>query len=474
MFNFSKKITLYMAFLAYLLPLPSFAEELKVAIFGFGGRVQDVLAECAMLRKETGKELNIVAICDNHIEESFDMFIKNSLSKEISEEYFEMFKGKVSYRDTKEGISALLKNHPDLDRIFITSSNDRHRDHLKAVLNESTCKNIYLEKPLFKNIQDFSEFNHDLGDREIQVGLSLRYAPITQSVAQQLKEYKNQLGKLKKVKSWEHVNFGHSMSIIMMNWRRYQSLSGGLLIEKAVHDIDLAFFFMESVDVHPESISMNTFSDHYFYKLSNKENIINTLLTDEMVRYKATRWVTKPWQRAIDYVFDNKGNVDWKATMDDFFAEFPKDDDFTNSDIIPDVQTIKAKINTTSGNTVDFELNVKLNEFENYTDRCCHLEFEKGKVRVDIEASKLYVDLTNQETIIIDLKLNRVRHSGGDAFIAHKILGTLPKGHFSANFKDPSVQISSVIGLISEHQAKHSIPTPIIIKKIDGRWSFDI
>jgi hypothetical protein len=39
------------------------SNELQVAIFGFGGRAQDVLAECVQLEQETGKTIRVVAIC---------------------------------------------------------------------------------------------------------------------------------------------------------------------------------------------------------------------------------------------------------------------------------------------------------------------------------------------------------------------------------------------------------------------------
>ena len=177
-----------------------------------------------------------------------------------------------------------MDNHPNVDRIFITSSNSRHATHLQAVLEHSACKNIYLEKPLFRTIEEFSHFNHNLGDRNIQVGLTLRSAKMTSLAAEHLKTYKSSLGKLQKVHSWEHVNFGHGLSIIMMNWRRYISLSGGLLIEKSVHDLDLACFFMEAADVYPKSVSITTNAQHNFYKKSNKQLIINRLLTDSNVR----------------------------------------------------------------------------------------------------------------------------------------------------------------------------------------------
>ena len=372
---------------------PCVESELQVAIFGLGGRAQDVLVECIQLQKETGKTVRVVAICDDHAKESYDFYVKNGLPAELTADYARVFESENLYPDTEEGIRALLSDHPDVDRIFITSPNNRHATHLQAVLDHSTCKNIYLEKPLFRTIEEFFQFNRDLGNRNIQVGLTLRSAKITSLAAEHLKTYKSSLGKLQKVHSWEHVNFGHGLSIIMMNWRRYISLSGGLLIEKSVHDLDLAYFFMQAVDVHPKSISITTEAQHNFYKKSNKQLITDKLLTDANVRKCAECWDRASWQRVIRFSYDRQHNIDWKATMDCFFKEFPEDDDFYGSDIIPDTHTVCSHIQTTSGDAVHFELDLKLNGFATQTERGCHLTFENGEVEIDMESSKMLAKL---------------------------------------------------------------------------------
>lgn len=450
------------------------SDELRIAIFGFGGRAQDVLTECVQLQQETGKTIRVVAICDDHAKESYDFYIKNRLPVELKADYARIFESKRTYPDTEEGIQALLDNHPNVDRIFITSPNSRHATHLQAVLDRSRCKNIYLEKPLFRTIEEFSQFNRNLGDRNIQVGLTLRSAKITSLAAEHLKTYASSLGKLRKVRSWEHVNFGHGLSIIMMNWRRYISLSGGLLIEKSVHDLDLACFFMEAVGVYPQSIDITTHAQHNFYKKSNKQLIINKLLTDSNVRKSAEPWDRVPWQRVINFSYDSRQQIDWEETMHHFFEKFPEDDDFSGSDIIPDTHTVHSHIKTTSGDTLEFELDLKLNGFATQTERGCRLSFENGEVEIDMESSKMQVHIKNRPLLEINLNTRGIRHAGGDVYVAHGILGTLPQGSLAAQFSDPSVQISSVMGLVSEYQALHHISHASKIEFTGGRWKIDV
>ena len=381
------------------------SNELQIAIFGLGGRAQDVLAECIQLQKETGKTIHVVAVCDNSAKESYDFYVKNRIPNELFNDYAKAFESVKVYSDNEEGIISLLQNHPNVNRIFITSPNNRHAVHLQAVLDHSACQNIYLEKPLFKTIEEFSQFNRDLGNRNIQVGLTLRSAKITSLAAQHLKLFKSDLGKLKKVHSYEHVNFGHGLSIIMMNWRRYISLSGGLLIEKSVHDLDLASFFMEAVDVHPKTIDISTKTQHNFYKKSNKQLIIDRLLADANVRKSAEVWDLIPWQRAINFSYDSHKKIDWQKTMDNFFEEFPEDADLDKSDIIPDTQVVRTRIKTTLGDEIYFELDLKLNGFETQTERGTNLFFENGQVIIDMESSKMHVQVKNKVPIEIDLKL---------------------------------------------------------------------
>lgn len=445
-------------------------KTLDVAIFGFGGRAQDVLKECVQLQEETGKRIRVVAICDDHSQESYDFYVKNRLPVELTTEYAHIFESTRMYSDTEEGICALLHDHPHVDKIFITSANNRHAAHLQAVLDHSSCQSLYLEKPLFRTLEEWSQFNRNLGDRNIQVGLTLRSAKITSLAAEHLKAHQSALGKLKKVHSWEHVNFGHGLTIIMMNWRRYISLSGGLLIEKSVHDLDLACFFMEAVDVHPQSMHLTTHAAHNFYTKAHQQQITDTLLHSATVRASAEGWDRIPWQRAICFSYDIQGKIDWKQTMGHFFAAFPEDDALQDSDIIPDTHTVHAEIQTTSGDTVDFDLDLKLNGFATQTERGCRLKFEHGEVEIDMENSKMVIQLPDQMPLTLDLNMRGVPHAGGDVYVAHGILGTLPTGRKVAQFSDPSVQISSVMGLVSEYQALHHIKDPMYIEMVDGRW----
>jgi glyoxylase-like metal-dependent hydrolase (beta-lactamase superfamily II) len=51
------------------------------------------------------------------------------------------------YPNTEEDLKQMLAKHKDLDTIFITSANRDHLWHLNTVLDSSSAKNVFMEKP---------------------------------------------------------------------------------------------------------------------------------------------------------------------------------------------------------------------------------------------------------------------------------------------------------------------------------------
>jgi len=445
------------------------AEKLEVAVLGLGGRVQGLLLNCLNLKLETGKQIHVAAVADpNELASLY--FVLNHLESPLKDEYLEIFDGVKVYEDTEEGLKKLFADHPNLNQVLITSTNDRHLPQLKAVLNNSACKNIFIEKPLFKTLQDFDQFDEDTSLSTIHVGLTLRYAMMTKIAEAKLKEYKSALGALQKVSSWEHLNFGHSFTIIMMNWRRYKSLSGGLLIEKSVHDLDLALYLMQAAGAFPKQIAIRSEAFHHFYLKSNQNTILARLNDDTTLQNKLKKWETIAWQRWIPFTHTAAGEIDYEKTLHAFFKDFPDDDDFSFSDLIPDEQNLYAKIQTEDGGLIDYELSVKLNGFAYSSDRGVRFTFQNGEVLIDIEKGKMLIGLKDGGEYEYDLMANHKVHAGGDIYVAHTILGTLAEGQPKAVFNDLAVQLSTLMGLISEDLCHRASDEEVTIRAVDGKW----
>jgi len=444
--------------------------EHTIAILGLGGRSHFLLLECMQQKNN----IRIVGVCDDHGVASFNWFA-GSLQRRGGfglRSYLKMFERTLLYPDTEEGIKKLFKDNPQVDTVFITSSNDKHFKHLNAVLAHSTCKNIYIEKPLFHTLDEFQQFKVNRDDANIAVGLTLRYSNMAKIVVETLQHYKEQLGTLHKVKSWERLALGHGMTIIMMNWRRSINLSGGLLLEKSIHDLDLSLFFMRALGVDPQEMVINTQVDHRLYKKSQKKKLIKTVTADQELQESIARWIGVPFQRVINFVGDKNGNLDLSGTIEKVFEDLPDNDNFKKSDIIPDYHVLTATCKTASGSSVAYELEVDMSGLRTASERGVYFECERGTVLVDIMNSVMEIKLYNGATRSFDLATNNSMHAGGDAYIAQLILGTLPADRYKATIKDEVVQLATLAGLISEEQAVGKRKQGVRIKKGgDGKWS---
>ncbi len=444
------------------------SSEFKIAILGLGGRSQYLLLECLKFNKN----ICVVAVADNYATDSLNFFLnKMQQGKNVLlDSYNNSFKNVALYPDTEDGLKQLFKNHKDIDMVFITSTNYHHFRHLNTVVAYSPCKNIYMEKPIFKDLEEFNSFTLRDKDTHILIGLTLRYSSMAKIVVQKLEEYKDQLGALKQVRAWERVRFCQGLTSFMMSWRRYISLSGGLLLEKSIHDLDLALFFIHSLGIKPQEIVITTESAHNCFKQSQKKKVLQEILYNDELKPTLIGRQLSQFQRIVPFSFDQKKNIDWITTLDAIFKDFPDNDRFDNVDIIPDYHKLSATLKVPNGSSIDFELEVDLGGFKPKTERGMKFIFECGDVVIDVMKSdmKISLDSTIYE---FDLQTNNSDHADGDEYIAQSILGILFKEQYVATFNDPIVQLATMMGLVSEQQSLLKDGKEIVLRKIGNRWT---
>lgn len=231
---------------------------------------------------------------------------------------------------------------------------------------------------------------------------------------------------------------------------------------------------MQAVGVNPTSLRITTETSHDFYKRARKDEILARILQDEPLRKQLESWDAAPWQRVVPFSYNALGAIDWTATVDVFFQEFPADGDLTQSDIIPDRHKIMAKMQSADGNEVDFELEVKLNQFSRVTERGTHLTFANGNAVIDVEQGNMEIQISDGVVHSFDFSVQGQKtHAGGDVYVAHTILGTLPEGQYKAMFTDPTVQLSTLMGLVSEKQAISHTEDAIQLMQVGGQWIID-
>jgi len=122
---------------------------------------------------------------------------------------------------------------PDL--FFVGSPNSFHLAHIKAGLAAGV--RIFTEKPVVTTKEETMELAallQEHGTDSVMVGLVLRYS---QHMVD-LRSVLDQLGPIVSLEANEHIGPYHG-AFFMRDWRRMIKWSGGFMLEKCCHDIDI-------------------------------------------------------------------------------------------------------------------------------------------------------------------------------------------------------------------------------------------
>jgi predicted dehydrogenase len=129
----------------------------------------------------------------------------------------------------------LADTQPDL--FFIGSPNEFHLDHLKSGFNAGV--RMFCEKPVVTTIDDTLELAALLakhGMDRVIVGLVLRYSHHMVDLRAQIAA--GALGDITSMEASEHIAPYHG-AFFMRDWRRKTTRTGGFMLEKCCHDLDL-------------------------------------------------------------------------------------------------------------------------------------------------------------------------------------------------------------------------------------------
>lgn len=138
-----------------------------------------------------------------------------------------------------DNVNDMLKAE-SLDGIIIASPNCFHLENLKDCMSSNLP--LMIEKPLessFDKICDLVRLTHSY-KAPIMVDHVMRYAPIIQKSKKLI-----QAGEIGKVCSFNFVQY-HGGGALFSTYRRTMAAGGGQLLEKATHDLDVAFYLCGS------------------------------------------------------------------------------------------------------------------------------------------------------------------------------------------------------------------------------------
>ncbi|OGV58381.1 MAG: hypothetical protein A2X49_10465 [Lentisphaerae bacterium GWF2_52_8] len=205
-------------------------KKYKVAIIGNGGRSVSygkAYSKCA--------DVEVVALADSNPKNTRTMAKMSNLS------------GFASYCDWRE----LYDKHPDLDAVVIVTPNSLHREMAIPFIERGIP--LALEKPITTTMQDSEAILRAAKKHRCRmlIGFVLRSAPFYKKVRELLDL--GAIGNVLNIQADELGSYGVSSIICRSPWRRYQATSGGSLMEKSSHDMDLLNWFSGSRPVSVNS-----------------------------------------------------------------------------------------------------------------------------------------------------------------------------------------------------------------------------
>lgn len=174
----------------------------------------------------------------------------------------------------------LAKTKPDL--FFVGSPNSFHLEHIKLGLAAGV--RIFTEKPVVTTLEETMELAQllsEYGTDQVMVGLVLRYS---QHMVD-LRAVLDHLGPITSLEASEHIAPYHG-AFFMRDWRRMTRWSGGFMLEKCCHDIDIYNMVTRSRPNRVASFGGKKSFVPEFSPVSNTEN--------EIMHRKKSVWESTP------------------------------------------------------------------------------------------------------------------------------------------------------------------------------------
>ncbi len=130
-----------------------------------------------------------------------------------------------------------LVSDANADLLFVGSPNIYHLEQIVAGIQGGL--KVFTEKPVVTSLEDswaLASLLQKYGSHNVMVGLVLRYSQHMLDLNQCISQ--GYLGDIASMEASEHIAPYHG-AFFMRDWRRSTALSGGFMLEKCCHDIDI-------------------------------------------------------------------------------------------------------------------------------------------------------------------------------------------------------------------------------------------
>ena len=196
-----------------------------------------------------------------------------------------------------DDVDVMLKQcSPDL--FFVGSPNSFHLEHIKQGLQAGV--RMFTEKPVVTTAADtmaLAKLLSQHGTDQVMVGLVLRYS---QHMVD-LRKLLDKLGPITSLEANEHIGPYHG-AFFMRDWRRMIRWSGGFMLEKCCHDLDIYNMVTQSRPTKVASFGGKKSFVPEFAPTTNFEN--------EIMHRKAS-----VWQSASDPFDSDADIIDYQTAI---------------------------------------------------------------------------------------------------------------------------------------------------------------
>ncbi|MBR6374050.1 MAG: Gfo/Idh/MocA family oxidoreductase [Victivallales bacterium] len=327
------------------------------------------------------------------------------------------------YTDWKE----LLDKEKELDGAVIATPNNLHHEPAIAVLERGLP--LALEKPLTTTMEDSEKLLNVVrrNNSQIILGFVLRSTPFYEIVRQTLDS--GRIGRVISIEADELVMPGISSVITRSPWRRFAMQSGGSMMEKSSHDMDLMNWFAGG---RPEAVS--SFGGSLLFR----PNPTLPMKCDGCPASQSCIYYKKPQfsSAAGDAVLQNSLERD----LDTCIYNIDKD--------VYDNQVVSIRYS--NGVIVNFTL--AFNCIGERGGRNLHIIGSKGRLWGNIDSNQIGVhENLSGETEHIQVPQREGGHNGGDNFHALNLIHMMEDRSFHPAQDAYAGYLSNAICIAADH-----------------------
>ena len=202
--------------------------ELNVGIIGFGLRVGNVFQ--GLYNNDQDVKINLTAVCDPKDRKALeDDLTARGLA----------FENTHFYTDPEE-----MMDNEKLDGVMIGTRCNLHTDLAIKVLERKIP--LFLEKPVSINCEQLEKLKAagEKAESEVVVSFPLRITAMVDKVKDLIQRM--DIGPIQHVAAFNYPTYGGDY---YHNWYRDDSLTGGLFLQKATHDLDYINHIVEQKPV---------------------------------------------------------------------------------------------------------------------------------------------------------------------------------------------------------------------------------